>query len=205
MESASSTWAGSIERQGTQVTRQSETRRCGSGGALAARSSPSGSARWPKTAVTVKKLILAAILVGCGVAEPAHEASEHPSLKAHPEGLGSAAGPAPSRPVPVWPGGLHVGEATCGGSIGVNAAHVTEVAQQQMMCVRSRCVSPARRCRRPRTSSATRPYAPPCSRTSHLRSHDRARTRSMIAKAARSASTNPPTTITSSSMRSRLR
>lgn len=85
----------------------------------------------------MKHLILALTLLGCGAAEPAHEepepAHEGPGVAEAPE---SAAGPGTEAVDPrlacAAASDCVLVEATCGGSIGVNAAHAREVAQEQI-------------------------------------------------------------------------
>ena len=80
----------------------------------------------------MKKLILALALVGCGAAEPAPDESERPAAEA-PE---SAARPGTEAVDPRLACAVATDcvlvEATCGGSIGVNAAHAREVAEEQI-------------------------------------------------------------------------
>lgn len=89
----------------------------------------------PETGVTVKNLILSLALMGCGAAEPAPDEPAHPTT-AHAEGPESAAGPGTdpidARLACAVAADCVLVEATCGGSIGVNAAHASEVAQEQI-------------------------------------------------------------------------
>lgn len=84
----------------------------------------------------MKNLILTAFLVGCGAAEPAHEASEHPAGGGAPPVVEEAPGPAepdvdPRRACAATAECVLV-EATCGGSIGVNAGHAAAFAEEQL-------------------------------------------------------------------------